>query len=174
MAMGLCSEPSTHAPSHNSCTGHTRAQVAPSKLDSRMVRAEPGKLPVEIFLMNLGMSIWVGQACVQGASKHIKQRADSVTASCSLRGGSSSWSAEPATVTEGISLNKPPEDIHTIDAPSEKKELLPRISAQAGLKSCVNSCAIEAVIAVIAHRVAVFPACAFAIRPSPASAQSLD
>lgn len=52
----------------------------------------------------------VGQACVHGASKHIKQRADSVTTSCSLSGGSSSWSAEPPTVDEGISLNNPPEE----------------------------------------------------------------
>ncbi len=68
MAMGLCSAPSTQAPSHSSCTGQTRAQVAPRRLDSRIVRADPRKLCVLIFLMNFGMSMCVGQAWVQGAS----------------------------------------------------------------------------------------------------------
>ena len=66
--IGLCSALSTQAPSQSSCTGHTRAQVAPIRLDSRIVRAEPMRLPVEIFLMKPGMLMCVGQACVQGAS----------------------------------------------------------------------------------------------------------
>ncbi len=39
--MGLCSAPRTQAPSQSSWTGHTRAQVAPSRFDSRIVCAEP-------------------------------------------------------------------------------------------------------------------------------------
>ena len=35
---------------------------------SRIVRAEPTRLPVAIFLMNDGMSISVGHARMQGAS----------------------------------------------------------------------------------------------------------
>src|ERR1700736_4149936 len=103
MAMGLCSEPSTHAPSHNSCTGHTRAQLAPSKLDSRMVRADPSKLLVEIFLMNLGISICVGQAWVQGASKHIRHRAASTAAWLNVSGGSSSSRVFKRAIVSGIS-----------------------------------------------------------------------
>src|SRR3989442_289558 len=84
--MGLCSAPRTQAPSHNSCTGHTRAQVAPSKLDSRMVRAEPRKFSVAIFLMNFGMSMCVGQACVQGALAHQTScRFDSGFVACQRR-----------------------------------------------------------------------------------------
>src|SRR5260370_27899080 len=93
IAIGLCSAPSTQAPSHNSCTGHPRAQVAPSRLDSRMARAEPRKFCVAIFLMNFGISMCVGQACVHGASKHIKHRAASTAASFCVKGGRSSPSA---------------------------------------------------------------------------------
>ena len=99
MEIGLCSAPSTHAPSHSSCTGHTRAQVAPNKFESRMVRAEPRRFPVEIFLMNFGISMCVGQACVQGASKHIKHRAASTAASLAVSGGKSSSSPTEFPVT---------------------------------------------------------------------------
>ena len=99
MEIGLCSAPSTHAPSHSSCTGHTRAQVAPNKFESRMVRAEPRRIPVEIFLMNFGISMCVGQACVQGASKHIKHRAASTAASLAVSGGKSSSSPTEFPVT---------------------------------------------------------------------------
>src|SRR5260370_35008915 len=85
MEIGLCSAPSTQAPSHNSCTGHTRAQVAPNKFDSRMVRAEPRRFPVEIFLMNFGISMCVGEASVQGASKHIKHQEASTAVSWAAR-----------------------------------------------------------------------------------------
>src|ERR1700693_5506224 len=106
MAIGLCSEPRTQAPSHNSWTGQTRAHVAPSKLDSRIVRADPSRFPVEIFLMNFGMSICVGQAWVQGASKHIIQRADSVIASLTVRGGRSSCSVAWTACGEGLLINE--------------------------------------------------------------------
>ena len=58
----------TQAPSHNTSTGQTRAQLAPRMLASRIVRAEPRRLPEEIFLMNFGTSMCVGQAAAQGAS----------------------------------------------------------------------------------------------------------
>jgi hypothetical protein len=45
-----------------------------------MVMAEPRRLPVEIFLMKRGTSMWVGQAAVQGASKQKRQRLASATA----------------------------------------------------------------------------------------------
>ena len=108
MAMGLCSAPSTQAPSHNSCTGHTRAQLAPSKFASRMVRADPGKFPVEIFLMNFGISMCVGQACVHGASKHIRQRADSTAASFCVSGGSNSPNGFAGAVLCGSTVNTSP------------------------------------------------------------------
>jgi hypothetical protein len=60
---------STHAPSHKTSTGQTRAQVAPMGLASKMTRAEPWRFPDAIFLMNAGTSMCVGQACVHGASK---------------------------------------------------------------------------------------------------------
>src|SRR5580698_11085438 len=49
-------------------------------LASRITRAEPRKLSVEIFLMKDGTSMWVGQAKVQGASKQKRQRAASTAA----------------------------------------------------------------------------------------------
>ena len=39
-----------------------------------MVCAEPRRLPVAIFLMKRGTSMWVGQAAVHGASKQYRQR----------------------------------------------------------------------------------------------------
>lgn len=52
----------THAPSHNSSVGHTRAQLAPTGLAVMIVLADPLKFPDAIFLIKLGISIPVGQA----------------------------------------------------------------------------------------------------------------
>ncbi len=38
--------------------------------------------------------MWVGHACVQGASKHMRQRVASTRASCAVRGGKISCRAE--------------------------------------------------------------------------------
>ena len=59
----------TQAPSQSTCVGQTRAQLAPSTLASRIVRAAPVRLSVAIFLMKAGTSMPVGQAAMQGASK---------------------------------------------------------------------------------------------------------
>ena len=52
-----------------------------------MVSAEPRRLPVAIFLMKRGTSMWVGQAAVQGASKQNRQRLASTTAACGSKAG---------------------------------------------------------------------------------------
>ena len=67
--IGLCSSAvCTQARSHSSSVGQTRAQLPPRMFASRMVWAEPRKLPVAILRMNEGTSIPVGQASTQGAS----------------------------------------------------------------------------------------------------------
>ncbi len=58
----------THSPSHKTSVGQTRAQEAPSTFASKIVRAEPRKFPVAIFLMKPGTSMCVGQARMHGAS----------------------------------------------------------------------------------------------------------
>src|SRR5438477_4332907 len=89
----------THAPSQRTSVGQTRAQLAPRMLAVRMVRAAPVTLPVMIFLMNAGISMPVGQAVMQGASKQKRQRDDSPTACCAVKRGAISarlaaiWSA---------------------------------------------------------------------------------
>ena len=52
-----------------------------------MVCAEPRRLPVAIFLMKRGTSMWVGQAAVHGASKQKRQRLASTTADCESKAG---------------------------------------------------------------------------------------
>src|SRR5690606_266958 len=84
MAMGRCSSPSTHAPTHNSSTGHTRPQVCPMRFDSRMVVAAPSVLPVAILRMKVGTSMSVGHALMHGASKQYRQRFASTTASLAV------------------------------------------------------------------------------------------
>ena len=71
----------THAPSHNTLVGHTRAHDAPRMLAVRIVRAAPTSLCVAIFLIKPGTSIPVGHAAMQGASKQYKHRSASTTAS---------------------------------------------------------------------------------------------
>jgi hypothetical protein len=56
-------------------------------LASRMVFAEPSRLPLAIFLMNFGTSMCVGQACMHGASKQYRQRFASATAAVFSNGG---------------------------------------------------------------------------------------
>ena len=69
MVTGLCSwAVRTQACSHRISVGHTRAQVPPMMLSSRIVTAAPLTLSVAIFRMKLGMSIPVGHASMQGAS----------------------------------------------------------------------------------------------------------
>ncbi len=66
-----------------------------------MVCAEPRKFSEAIFLMKRGMSMCVGHACVQGASKQYKQRSASTAAACAVNGGSCSASGlftSPATI----------------------------------------------------------------------------
>src|ERR1035437_5948872 len=70
----------THDPSHTTSTGQTREQLSPKMLASRIVSAEPRRFPLEIFLMNRGTSIWVGQAPIHGASKQKRQRLASASA----------------------------------------------------------------------------------------------
>src|SRR5580704_449797 len=77
----------TQAPSHKTSTGQTRAQLAPRILASRMVRAEPERLPLAIFLINRGTSICVGHAAAQGASKQKRHRLASGNAACRSSGG---------------------------------------------------------------------------------------
>src|SRR5580704_16516115 len=71
----------TQAPSQRTSVGHTRPQLWPRIFAERILRAEPRRLPVEIFLMKAGTSMCVGQAFVHGASKQYRQRAAS-TAAC--------------------------------------------------------------------------------------------
>src|SRR5579871_844976 len=80
----------TQEPSHKTSTGQTREQLRPRILESRIVSAEPRRLPVEIFLMKRGTSMWVGQAPVQGASKQKRQRLASARADWESSGGCSS------------------------------------------------------------------------------------
>src|SRR5271156_6531169 len=70
----------TQAPSQRTSVGQTRPQLWPRILASRITRAEPRRLSVEIFLMKEGTSIWVGHAMVHGASKQKRQRAASTAA----------------------------------------------------------------------------------------------
>src|SRR5580692_5946964 len=88
MAIGCllyCS--STQAPSQRTSTGQAREQLAPRMFASRIVFADPSRLPLAIFLMNRGTSMCVGQAMVQGASKQYRQRFASVRAAVLLKGG---------------------------------------------------------------------------------------
>src|SRR5580658_6502978 len=64
-----------------------RPQLMPRMLASRISLALPRILPEAIFLMNAGMSICVGQARVQGASKQNRQRLASILALCGANGG---------------------------------------------------------------------------------------
>ena len=69
MAIGVRSQVLyTHAPTHSTSTGQTRAHEYPSRLADRITRAEPRRLPVPILRMNVGMSMPVGQAWTHGAS----------------------------------------------------------------------------------------------------------
>src|ERR1700722_19795039 len=77
----------THAPSQRTSVGQTRPQLCPRILAERTTRAEPRRLPLEIFLMKAGTSMWVGQAIVQGASKQYRHRADSMAAWLAVMAG---------------------------------------------------------------------------------------
>jgi hypothetical protein len=68
MRIGALSGAYTHAPSHNSSVGQTRAQLAPIGFASMIVRALPAKSPWAMRRMKRGMSIDVGHATVHGAS----------------------------------------------------------------------------------------------------------
>src|SRR5215470_15853668 len=56
-------------------------------LASRIVLAEPRRLPVRIWRMNWGTSIPVGQALMQGASWQNRQREPSSNACEGVKGG---------------------------------------------------------------------------------------
>ena len=81
---------------------------------SRIVRAEPRKFPVAIFLMNRGTSMCVGQAAVQGASKQNKQREASTAAACGAKGGriSANRSANSSGVSLGTRLRFSVQGLH--------------------------------------------------------------
>src|SRR5271170_3445167 len=64
-----------------------RPQLMPRMLASRMSLALPRMLPEAIFLMNDGMSMWVGQARMHGASKQNRQRLASIFELCGANGG---------------------------------------------------------------------------------------
>src|SRR5215510_2488747 len=70
-------------------------------LASRMVRAEPRRLPCAIFLMKRGTSMCVGQAAMQGASKQYRQRLASVRADCWSKGG---WSSGKRATSSELAL----------------------------------------------------------------------
>ncbi|MDT4815426.1 hypothetical protein FQZ97_484540 [compost metagenome] len=59
----------TQACSQSTSVGQTRAHMPPSGFSSRMVRAAPRRLPSAMRRMKVGMSMPVGQAVWQGASK---------------------------------------------------------------------------------------------------------
>ena len=77
----------TQACSHKVSVGQTRAHMPPMILASRMVFAAFSALPVEIWRMNSGISIPVGQAATQGASQQNRQRSAATRASCGSSGG---------------------------------------------------------------------------------------
>ena len=69
MRTGLSSaEFRTHASSHSSSVGQTRAHIPPKMFSSKIVFAAPVGRPVEIWRMNSGMSMPVGHAVTHGAS----------------------------------------------------------------------------------------------------------
>lgn len=68
---------------------------------SRIVRAEPIKLPLAIFLMNFGTSMCVGHACVHGASKQYKHLFASGTAACLSKAGCRSGKRNPISGLAG-------------------------------------------------------------------------
>src|SRR5579871_3445335 len=92
----------THAPSHSTSVGHTRPQLCPKMLASKITRAAPRTFPVMMRLMNPGTSIRVGQACVQGASKQYRQRAASIAAWRAFNGGV--MSAKLCSYLSGVSF----------------------------------------------------------------------
>ena len=51
--------------------GQTLAQLAPSTFASRIVRAAPVRLSVEILRMKVGTSMPVGQAVLHGAASKL-------------------------------------------------------------------------------------------------------
>src|SRR5204863_9982343 len=96
----------THAPSQSTSTGHTREQLRPRILASRIAAADPRRLPDAIFLMKRGTSMWVGQAPAQGASKQYRQRLASTTAARASNGGwiSAKWLANSSPSRGGAGL----------------------------------------------------------------------
>src|SRR5580698_7164745 len=78
---------------------------------SKIVFAEPSRLPLAIFLMNLGTSIWVGQACAHGASKQNKHRCASVTAAVASNGGCRSGKRAAISIDSGAFAKNPADSL---------------------------------------------------------------
>src|SRR5437879_12134303 len=71
----------TQAPSHSALAGHNWAQLSPRIFASRIIRAEPCRLPLRICCMKPGTSMRAGQASMQGLSKQNRHLDASTTAS---------------------------------------------------------------------------------------------
>ena len=84
----------TQTASHRFSVGQTRAHIPPKGLLSKMVWAEPRRLPSAMRLMKEGTSMLVGQAVAQGASKQYKQRSASSRACEGLKRGLASAKRE--------------------------------------------------------------------------------
>src|SRR2546425_2417834 len=71
----------TQAPSHSALAGHNWAQLSPRIFASRIIRAEPCRLPLRICCMKPGTSMRAGHASMQGLSKQNRHLDASTTAS---------------------------------------------------------------------------------------------
>jgi hypothetical protein len=73
---------------------------------SRIVFAEPSKLPLAIFLMNFGTSMWVGHAAMHGASKQYRHLWASITAAVGSNGGCKSAKRVEISAVPGACATK--------------------------------------------------------------------
>ena len=93
MATGGCFDPSgrianptTQSPSQRDSCGHRRPHISGSVLVWRKMLAAPMTSPSSSILSAPGMSLWTGQACVQGADGQSMQRdASTIAALMSMR-----------------------------------------------------------------------------------------
>src|SRR5271156_1293664 len=99
-----------------------------------MVRAEPERFPLAIFLMNRGTSICVGQAPAQGASKQKRHRFASVMAACLSNGGCRSPNRAEVSALTGTCCTKDvwPDVMPLIGAKSS-----PRVAALSGSETII-------------------------------------
>ena len=102
---------STQALSHSTSTGHTRAQVAPSRLSSKIVLAAASGLPSAISRTKRGTSTPTGQAAAHGGGAYgpaqKRQRSASNSAASISRGGLSSEKAIDRCHASSVSAGGP-------------------------------------------------------------------